>query len=135
MTAVADPQFDEDEFVERVRVRAGTPKGMAAQWRRYAASSRSMAQAEHHVGHLFAAELLVTRALVREAAAALLMSQSPTDAAAEMMLHARRFSVRTPPLVDYDSAAIRYTQARSWQWCAHQIDPSLPEVQARWPEA
>jgi hypothetical protein len=40
---------------------------------------------------------------------------------------------RVPPLLGYDTAAIRYTQARSWQFCAHQIDPSLPEVQPLWP--
>lgn len=35
-------------------------------------------------------------------------------------------------MIGYDAAALAYTEVRSWQFCAHMIDPSLPAVQPRW---
>jgi hypothetical protein len=132
LAAVADPQVDEDELIERIRERSGAAKAMAARWREYALHNRMLGKRERRKGDLFAAALLEYRADVRDQAAGLLLSQSPGDAAAEMMLRAAQHVVRTPPLIDYDAAAISYTIARSWQWCAQQIDPTLSEVQPRW---
>ena len=128
--AVPDPQTDEDHLVERVRERSGQARRLAATWRRWAASNRAAARAEHVY---FNRQLLLARAAVRDEAAALLLTQDPAGAAQLMMQRAAAHVVRNPPLIDYDVAAIHYTEARSWQFCARQIDPSLPEVQPRWP--
>ena len=101
-------------------------------WHSWAANCLQRAAVEHTQGDEFAALLLRTRATIREAAATLLLSQGPGAAAAEMMVHAQEHLVRNPPLIGYDEAAVHYTIARSWQWCAHQIDPTLPEIQPRW---
>lgn len=101
-------------------------------WRSWAVNSRARAHLERSHDHAFDAELLEARAAVRDEAAEMLLSQDPVEAAALMMRRAVAHVVRNPPLMGYDQAAVEYTRARSWQFCAREIDPSLPEVQPRW---
>jgi hypothetical protein len=139
---LADPQVNEDERINRVRRRTEVPvaepigqdevRTLILIWHRWAANCQQRAAVEHVQGDEFAALLLRTRATIREAAATLLLSHRPSAAAAEMMVRVQEHLVRTPPLIGYDDAAVHYTIARSWQWCAHQIDPTLPEIQPRW---
>ena len=56
----------------------------------------------------------------------------PRRAARLMIGHAAEAHVRTPPLIGFDQAAVRYTTARTWQRCARMLDPSLDEVQPLW---
>jgi hypothetical protein len=70
---------------------------------------------------------------VRDQAAALLREVADREETAGLMLHnAIKYSVRTPPFVGYDEAAVCYTRARTWQACARELDRSLPEVQPAW---
>lgn len=131
--AVVDPQVDVDDAVERIKAQAGEVRALVERWRSWAAASRSLAAIDRRLGKDFDAALKLTRATARDAAAALLLSQAPADAAAEMLGTANGLSVRTPPLIGYDRAAVEYTAARTWQDCAWSIDPSLPEVQPYWP--
>lgn len=129
-TAVPDPQLDEDELVQQVRAGARKARELAETWRRYASSEHALAKI---VSMAFDAFLHETRAGVRDAAAALLLSQSPADAAALMMRNAAAHRQgRTSPLIGFDNAAEHYTIARTWQACAWDIDPTLDEIQPYW---
>lgn len=132
--AVPDPQTDEDDHVQHVRrrYRLATPvdvKELVRTWHAWAAYCCTRA---HHADSHFAAQLLLTRAAVREEAAKLLLSGPPGEAARLMMQNAAAHMQRHAPLIGYDRAACEYTRARSWQFCAWMIDPDLPEVQPRW---
>lgn len=129
-TAVPDPQVDEDELVQRIRDGAHETRELAETWRRYASSEHALAKIANQA---FDAFLHEARAGVRDAAAALLLSQSPADAAALMMRNAAAHRVgKTSPLIGFDNAAEHYTIARTWQACAWALDPSLPEIQPYW---
>jgi hypothetical protein len=117
---VRDPQQHEDTVVRR--------------WRHWAATATAQATVLRTYGEYFDARLKQARAEIRRAAAEVLKSASdPETAAALMMRQAVEASVRVPPIIGYDEAAIRYTAARTWQACAREIDPDLPEAQPRWP--
>ena len=135
--AVPDPQVDEDGLVERVRARSREARSLAVTWQQYAKNSLARAQIERAKGDHFVADfdadLLEVRAAVRAAAAQLLVSQEPAEAARLMMRNAAQHAVRgEPPLIGYDPVAIEYTIARTWQACALAVDPLLPEVQPLW---
>jgi hypothetical protein len=136
---LADPQLDVDRLVERVRENRLQAKALArCTFIEYARGARTTAIRRHFAGDLFGETLATTRAVVYEAAAELVrampLAQAPlAEAAAEMMSQALAAQVRTPRWVNYDRDAISYITARAWQFCAWKIDPSLPEVQPRWP--
>lgn len=132
---IADPQHDEDELVQRIAADAADAadaRALAAKWHGYAANGRSRTALAMRQGKEFDARLHEARASVRDAAAALLLSQSPADAAALMMQNCAAHHIKHPPLIGYDAAAVQYTLARTWQACAWGVDPSLPEVQPEW---
>ena len=110
------------------------PSAVAAQLTEYAQAAQRTADKctvnNDDYGHALAS----TRANVYRHAADLVRQVPLRDAAVDMMRHAQAMSVRTPPLIDFDfePAGIRYMTARAWQFCAWQIDPSLPEVAPRW---
>lgn len=100
----------------------------------------SWANAGHHLSRalasqdsLFDSSLKTARAVTYERAVALLRANPDPARAAQLMIkHAVEVHVRTPPLVGFDNAALRYTVARTWQRCALMIDPTLDEVQPLW---
>jgi hypothetical protein len=132
MAAVPDPQLDEDTLIQRVRDGAHEARKLVETWRGYAANSRSRAAIAHQLGNEFDQRLWGARAKTRDAAAQVLLTQNPAEAAAAMMNKAKECHVKTPPLIGYDEAAVDYTRARVWQDCAWGIDSSLPEVQPEW---
>jgi hypothetical protein len=99
------------------------------QWRK---AARGTATKNHLKNDTFGETLATARAEVYEKAAELVRQLPLPDAAAEMMNRAKAAHVRTPPLINFDSAGVQYTNARAWQFCAWQIDPSLPEVAPSW---
>jgi len=108
------------------------PADLAKSFSDYAKAARGTAIKNHTKGDRFGETLANCRADVYERAADLMRQMSPTDAAAEMMTRARATHVRTPPLIDFDSAGVQYNAARAWQFCAWKIDPTLPEVAPKW---
>lgn len=98
----------------------------------YAKAARGTAIKNHTKGDLFGETLANARAQVYEKASELVRQLPLVDAANEMMNRARASHVRTPPLIDFDSAGVQYNMARAWQFCAWKIDPSLPEVAPKW---
>jgi hypothetical protein len=98
----------------------------------FAKAARGTAIKNHTKGDQFGETLAASRAEVYEKAAELVRRLPPPDAAAEMMNRAKAAHIRTPPLMNFDSAGVQYTTARAWQFCAWKIDPSLPEVAPRW---
>jgi hypothetical protein len=63
-----------------------------------------------------------------------MLEQSKDDPiAAAKVMHKRAGELRQHhwPFVGFDQAAIRYTQARTWQDCALALDPSLAIVQPK----
>lgn len=84
---------------------------------------------------MFDSSLKSARALTYERAVATLHANSDLAKATTLMMNnAIEAHIRTPPLVGFDQAAIRYTVARTWQRCALMLDPSLVEVQPLWTE-
>jgi hypothetical protein len=83
-------------------------------------------------GDVYGQTLARSRAQVYREAAELVRTMALADAAAEMIRRATQASVRTPPLIDFDAAGVRYLTVRAWQFCAWQIDPALPEVAPSW---
>lgn len=128
-----DPQVDEDTTVRRAM--AVTVRQLVERWHGYATYDQTKAQLLHQGGDDFGASLREAAGHTRLLAAALLAKAVPTEVAgvaAAMMTNAKGCHVREAPMVGFDDAARNYTRARVWQACAHEIDPSLPEVQARW---
>jgi hypothetical protein len=84
-------------------------------------------------GDKFGASLCAARGAVRKAAADLLRDTTDPLEAARLM-HQRAMHLRQSdmPLIGFDTAAVRYTEARTWQDCARTLDPALPEVQPLW---
>jgi hypothetical protein len=98
----------------------------------YAKAARGTAIKNHTKGDTFGENLAASRADVYDKAAELMRQLPPTDAANEMMNRAKAAHIRTPPLINFDSAGMQYATARAWQFCAWKIDPSLPEVAPKW---
>ena len=116
-----DPQQDEDEHVKRK---------LGAVWQRYARANADRARVCQLRGDEFGASLCTARAEIRSAAATLwAQSADARDAAREMHRRATALWQSDLPIVGFDAAAVRYTEARTWQDCARAIDPDLPEVQ------
>ena len=108
-------------------------ESLIEQWRLYAKASRAAADENRKRGDNFGAELCLARGAVRLAAADLLEQSKDDPMAAAKQMHKRVGELRQLhwPFVGFDEAALRYTQARTWQDCAKAIDPSLPEVQPK----
>lgn len=98
----------------------------------YAKAARGTAIKNHTKGDVFGERLANNRAEVYDKAAELARQLPVTDAADDMMKRAKAAHIRTPPLIDFDSAGVQYAIARAWQFCAWKIDPSLPEVAPKW---
>ena len=98
----------------------------------YAKAARGTAIKNHTKGDNFGETLANARADVYDKAAELVRQLPVPDAAYEMMERAKAAHIRTPPLINFDQAGVQYATARAWQFCAWQIDPSLPEVAPRW---
>lgn len=102
-------------------------------WESWARAGRHQARALARQGGLFDSSLKDARATTYEQAVTLLRANpDPAEAARLMMRIAAETHVRTPPLARFDTAALRYTVARTWQRCALMLDPSLAEVQPLW---
>lgn len=112
---------------------AGDPAAVAARWRRWARWARDEAQRLTDQGDTFTAALVIARGAVRADAADLLCDAGdPAEAALAMHLTVRSVWLAEAPLIGYDAAAITYTEARTWQACARELDPALPTTQPRW---
>ena len=98
----------------------------------YAKAARGTAIKNHTKGDAFGETLANSRADVYDKAAELVRQLPLPDAANEMMDRAKAAHIRTPPLINFDAAGVQYATARAWQFCAWQIDPSLPEVAPKW---
>lgn len=104
-------------------------------WAMWAAAGRHLSRALASQGSDFDSTLKSARAATYDRAAALLHATPDREQAAQLMLkNAAQLIVRTPPLIGFDTAAVRYTVARTWQRCALMLDPSLDEVQPLWRE-
>jgi hypothetical protein len=108
------------------------PTDLARMFSDYAKAARGTAIKNHTKGDLFGESLATCRAAVYERASDMVRQMALADAADEMMANARAAHVRTPPLIDFDSAGMQYNTARAWQFCAWKIDPTLPEVAPKW---
>jgi hypothetical protein len=105
---------------------------LTAQWRIYANANKLRAGLLRKEGDYFGMELCLARGEVRALAAEVLQrSTNYLDAAKIMHQKARELWQHNLPLVGFDSAAIQYTQCRTWQDCALALDPSLPIVQPK----
>ncbi len=98
----------------------------------YAKAARGTAIKNHTKGDTFGESLAGARADVYEKAAELVRQLPLADAATEMMNQAKASHIRTPPLINFDSAGVQYAMARAWQFCAWKIDPALAEVAPKW---
>lgn len=106
---------------------------IAERWEEWGRSQHLCARVLDSHGETFDAQLKRARGDVRMAAAGMLRSTSDLPACAKnMMKHAGGSAVRMAPLINFDFAAVRYTQARTWQSCARELNPELPEVQPKW---
>lgn len=107
-------------------------RDLALRFTEYAKAARGTAMKNRTKGDFFGEELASCRAEVYERAAELARRLPPAEAANQMMDQAKATHVRTPPLIGFDQAGKQYTTARAWQFCAWQIDPTLPEVAPKW---
>jgi hypothetical protein len=98
----------------------------------FAKAARGTAIKNHTKADTFGETLANSRADVYDKAAELIRQLPPPDAAKEMMNRAKAAHIRTPPLINFDSAGVQYAIARAWQFCAWKIDPQLPEVAPKW---
>jgi hypothetical protein len=133
-----DPQRDEDEHIRRIRDgQGGGPAtvdvaGLIERWRSYARRNLAEAVVRRRSGDSFGAALSNARAEVRAAGAQLLRHNGdPVEVARVMHRRVCELWVIDLPLLGFDAAAVRYTRARTWQDCAHALDPTLPEIQPR----
>jgi hypothetical protein len=108
---------------------------IVARWRAWAISGYASAQiARHKGGDEFGAQLIEARREVRLQAVVLLLGSRDVRATATWM-HKRAIELHVPPtspFIGFDEVALKYTRARTWQACAWDLDPDLPEAQARW---
>jgi hypothetical protein len=111
--------------------------GLMRQWAEWTQAGHRHAELLAKDGDFFAASLHEARGEVRVAAIGLLRD-TPDPFAAAKLMHRQAINLRQPTepmsLADYDRRCIHYIQAHAWQACAWQIDPTLPEVQPRWPD-
>lgn len=110
---------------------------LVERWQAYGAHNRTKSAQHKQAGDWYGADLAIARAETREAAADLLQRfhHDPMHAAKVMHANAVRCSQRDMPIAEasvIDGTGLDYTRARTWQVCAREIDPSLPEVQVRW---
>jgi hypothetical protein len=121
--APTDPQVDVDDDVRRhERIR---------RWLSYAAENRAMSDLLTGRCDVTGAALATARAQVRDLAANLLYEEpDPHHVAQLMWQRAQVLAVRVPPTTE--EAALDYVRARTWQSCAREVDPGLPEVQPQW---
>lgn len=113
----------------------GQSEEVAQLWVSWAVAAHHQSRVLASHGSLFDSSLKNARAVTYERAAALLHSDADLEKTAQIMIkYATEVYVRTPPLIGFDEAAVRYTVARTWQRCALTLDPSLDEVQPLWPE-
>ena len=107
-------------------------------WAEWTRAGRIIADLLRARGDGFGASLHLARSEVRAAAAELLRTISdPREAAGMMLDRAARSARRSDggvPFTNYDEAGRQYIRALTWQACAREIDPSLPEVQPHWPD-
>ena len=104
-------------------------------WRSWAIGARHLSRVLISQGRDFDATLKNARAATYERAVAVLRANPDQEQAAKVMMKkAVEAHVRTPPMIGFDEAAIRYTVARTWQRCALMLDRSLDEVQPLWLE-
>jgi hypothetical protein len=104
-----------------------------SQWRAWAAQAAVFAGTLERHGERFDGSLKRARGNVRKQAALLLRETPDRHAAADLMVrNAIRHSVLHAPMIGYDEAAVSYTKARTWQACALELNPDLPEVQPLW---
>lgn len=98
----------------------------------YAKAAHSTASRCRSKGDSYGEQLASTRAKVYEEAASIAASMPVQRAAEEMMRRAASEHVRTPPLIGFDEAGLRYITARAWQFCALEIDPRLQTRAPKW---
>jgi len=104
-------------------------------WASWAAAGHHLSRALAARGSLFDSTLKNARAATYDRAVALLHANPDPEQTAQLMIkRATEVYVRTPPLIGFDQAAVRYTVARTWQRCARMLDPSLEEVLPLWTE-
>ncbi len=91
--------------------------------------ARQLRDAGDEVG----AAIVLARGETRRAASELLRAAQSAGEVSALMLNAA-WRLRQPDAswADPDGSCLRYVRACTWQDCAHQIDPTLPEVQSRW---
>lgn len=110
-----------------------TPEVLAARlFTDFARAARGTAIKNHTKNDQFGETLATARAEVYDKAAELVREMPAAKAAAEMMNRAKAGHIRTPPMMNFDSAGVQYVTARAWQFCAWRIDPSLPEMAKQW---
>jgi len=98
----------------------------------YSRAARGTATQRDRDGDQYGQTLADARTQVYREAADLVRLQSLADAAQQMLDHGKQSYVRTPPLIDFDGAGVQYVIGRAWQFCAWQIDPTLPVVAPSW---
>lgn len=99
---------------------------------RFGRAARGVAIERHTKGDTYGEVLAEARSRVYDQCAELVRKMSASKAAAEMMSRAKAQHVRTAPLIGFDSAGTQYVAARAYQFCAWQIDSSLPEMAPKW---
>src|SRR3984893_187008 len=129
---VGDAEVTMEPAAAQLSTDVPVPVDLARTFSDYAKAARGTAIKNHTKGDTFGESLAGARAAVYEQAADL-GPQLPLPAAAdEMMNRAKAAHIRTPPLINFDTAGVQYASARAWQFCAWKIDPSLPEVAPKW---
>jgi hypothetical protein len=108
-------------------------ESLIEQWQLYARACKMHALTDENNGDSFGGQLHRTRGEVRQAAAAMLEQFRSDPMAAAKNMHKKAIELHQIhwSFVGFDQAALKYTQARTWQDCARAIDPSLPVVQPR----
>ncbi|MGH3629382.1 MAG: hypothetical protein ACRDRL_18335 [Sciscionella sp.] len=119
MTAVEATAPAEDPRVQRWREQA-----------RWSLARASQLQGE---GDEVGASLVLARGETRRAASEMLRTaKSVADASTQMLNTAWRLRQHDVSWAYPDDSCLTYVRARTWQNCAHQLDPALPEVQPCW---
>jgi len=129
---VGDAEVTMEPAAAQLSADVPVPVDLARAFSDYAKAARGTAIKNHTKGDTFGESLAGARADVYEKAADLVRQLPLTAAADEMMNRAKANHIRTPPLINFDSAGVQYASARAWQFCAWKIDPSLPEVAPKW---
>ncbi|MGH3630206.1 MAG: hypothetical protein ACRDRL_22535 [Sciscionella sp.] len=102
-------------------------------WREHARWSLVRASQLQGEGDEVGASLVLARGETRRAASEMLRAaESVDDASTQMLDTAWRLRQFDVSWAYPDESCLTYTRARTWQDCAHQLDPTLPEVQPCW---